>query len=192
MAAALGVIAAGVLAAAPAGAHTGVPAGGMLDGAVHPVLGLDHLLAIMAVGVLAVLLRGRLAVATLPLAFVGGMVAGGVVGLAGAGLPGVEVIIAASVVGVGVLVASGRSAAAIPAGWLVGMTALAGTAHGHAHGAEAPAAASPVPYVAGFLVVTLALHGAGTALGLVARRSAAVRCLAGGAVAGTGVALIAG
>jgi urease accessory protein len=186
----VGAVVASLLVAAPAGAHTGEPTNGFVDGALHPVGGLDHVLAMVAVGVLAVLVAGRLPVWSLPAAFVGGMVAGGALGLADVPFPGVEVVIAGSVVVAGLAVA-GAAPGRLPVGWLLGAVAIAGAAHGHAHGAEAPGTGSTLLYVLGFVAATFALHVAGAAGGLLVRRAAAVRAVSGAAVAGAGLYLLA-
>ncbi|CAA7618878.1 HupE/UreJ family protein [Magnetospirillum sp. UT-4] len=146
------------LAALPAFAHTGGAHGaGLVAGFAHPVGGLDHLLAMVTVGLWAVQAGGR-AVWLMPLAFLAAMVAGGALGMAGIGLPAVELAILASVVLLGTVVAL-KLKPALPLGMAV-VAALA-IFHGHAHGAEMPAAAAPVLYGAGFLVATGLLHAAG-------------------------------
>jgi len=156
-----------LLLAAPAGAHTfGADGAGLAAGLAHPVLGADHLLAMLGVGLWAALIGGR-AAWLLPLLFPAAMVAGAALALAGAALPGVEAGVALSVllVGLGVALAwqPGLGAASV----LVAAFALL---HGHAHGAELPEAASPVLYGLGFVAATLALHGLGLGLGVAARR----------------------
>jgi urease accessory protein len=177
-------VAAVVLSASPASAHVGGPVHGLGDGALHPFTGLDHLLAMVAVGCLAAL-TGRLV--ALPAAFLSGMAVGGAAGVAGFALPGVEVAIAASVVllGVAVALAAGRRSSVV-----VAMVAVAGLAHGSAHGTEVPHASAPVFYVLGFLAVTAALHAAGLLGGLGLRRVAPVRLALGATVAAAGVLLL--
>lgn len=181
---------AGLLAvAAPAGAHTGHPAGGALDGLAHPVLGLDHLLVMVAIGVLAALAGSRRLAWRTPLGFVAGMVVGGVAGLAGLAVPGGELLVAATVVAVGlgiVTVARGE------ARWLPVAAGAMGVLHGLAHGGELPVGATPVAYVAGFVVATAALHAAGTGVGLGLRTRATARVATGALVAGAGLALLLG
>lgn len=182
-----------VLSASPAGAHVGGPVHGLADGALHPLTGVDHLLAIVAVGCVAVLgtntgsafRRPWLVVA----AFLGGMVAGGALGLAGRTFPGVETAIVLSVIGLGVAVALAPRA---DAAWLLALVAAAGVAHGSAHGAEAPTAANPVLYVVGFVAVTAALHAVGAFGGLAVRRVPTARVAAGAGVAAAGALLLAG
>jgi urease accessory protein len=179
-------VAAVVLSASPAGAHVGGPLHGLGDGALHPLTGLDHLLAMVAVGCLAAL-TGRLV--AFPAAFLVGMALGGGAGIAGVAFPGVEVAIAASVVLLGIAVAL-TSSSGSRSSVVVAMVALAGLAHGNAHGTEVPHAAAPVFYVLGFLVVTAALHAAGVLGGQALRRAAPVRLALGATVAAAGVLLL--
>jgi urease accessory protein len=175
-----------VAGAAPAAAHTGLPAGGAGDGLLHPVLGWDHLLAMVAVGVLAATVAGRRVAWWVPAGFVGGMTVGGLAGLLGLGAPLVETAIAMSVVALGGLVVAGPEAAGV---WLPAVAAAFGAAHGHAHGAELPAGAVPAAYVAGFVAATAALHLLGAAVGVGLRRAPVLRVLGGVAVTVAGVLL---
>lgn len=177
-------------AASPAAAHTGVAAAsGIAAGVAHPLLGADHLLAMIAVGLWATLLGGR-ARWLVPASFVAAMAAGGLAAMGGLALPAVELAVAGSVVALGLLIALDVRAATV-----VGMAvaALFALFHGHAHGAEMPTGASALAYAAGFLVATALLHAVGLALGLAARRLAtpALR-IAGGTVAAAGLALAVG
>jgi urease accessory protein len=186
-AAAAGAAAAGLLIAEPVGAHTGLPAGGALDGIVHPFLGVDHLLAMVAVGVLAALAKDRRVAWLTPIGFVAGMLGGGVLGLVGVEVSAVELAIAVSVVALGVLIITATDNSAL---WLPVLAAAFGAAHGHAHGAELPAGAIPFLYVAGFVTATVALHVGGTAVGLGLRRLPSVRVAAGALVSTAGVMLL--
>jgi urease accessory protein len=185
----LAVLAAGaaiVAAPVPAGAHVGPSVGGLGDGLAHPVTGLDHVLAMVAVGVVAAVAfeRGRRWVA--PVAFAGAMALGGIFGLVSVPVPGAELVIVWSVLTLGIAIAVAvelRSAAGATA---MGLLAVAGFAHGHAHGMEAPAAASPVLYVAGFVIATGALHLAGVAIGAMVRDREAMRVGVGAFVAAAG------
>lgn len=145
------------LTATPALAHTGA---GHVDslsaGLLHPLLGLDHLLAMVLVGLWAGLIGGARQWAW-PAAFVTAMVAGGALGLSGIALPGLEVAIAGSVVALGLLVAFSAPA---PVALGAALIAMLGLAHGYAHGAEA-AGAQFLSYVIGFVTATAALHAAG-------------------------------
>lgn len=187
-AALVGAIAGGLLVAQPAGAHV-LPAGGAVDGATHPLLGLDHLLALLAVGVLAATARNRRLAWLLPAGFVAGMVLGGVVGVVGLDVPGVEIVIGASVVALGVLLIAVTKSSAL---WIPMVAAAFGIAHGHAHGAELPAGALPLAYIAGFIAATIVLHLSGTAIGLALRRVPSARIAAGAAISTVGMGLILG
>lgn len=159
--------------------------GQFLSGLTHPVGGTDHLLAMVALGLLAAQVGGR-ALWALPLAFVGGMIAGGVAGFAGLPFPGVEPMILASVIILGALVAM---AARLPLAVLLSGAAVFGLAHGWAHGAEGPADGMAV-YAAGFALATLALHGAGIGIGKVLQSGALLRVLgAAASVAGLALAM---
>jgi urease accessory protein len=163
------IVAAALAATAmPAFAHTGVgAASGLAAGFAHPLLGLDHLLAMIAVGLFAAS-RGGKALWLVPLAFIALMVGGGAMAMAGLGLPQVELAIALSVVVLGGAVALGVSLPAAGAVALVGAFALF---HGHAHGAEIPAGASAMSYAAGFVLASAMLHAIGMAAGYGSRRS---------------------
>lgn len=173
------------------------------SGLLHPLTGMDHLLAMVAVGVWSAIAtahsaspavsgpgqRGRGTAADtlrLPLTFVTLMLIGAALGLSGITLPAVEPMIAASLLVVGLLVAL---RARLP--MMAGMALVGGFAvfHGHAHGAELPASAQALPavlaYVGGFAAATMALHVAGIAAGTVLRRHAPWLARA----AGAGVAL---
>jgi urease accessory protein len=171
----------GFTAATPAIAHTGDVAGGFLGGLAHPLLGPDHVLAMVAVGLWGAFL-GPPAVYTLPIVFPLVMAAGGVLGILGMPLAGVEIGIAASAVILGLMVAL----AAQPALWiaiiLVGTFAIF---HGYAHGAELPADANAVAYSVGFVIATGCLHLAGIAFGSLTRWRAGLVIvrMAGGAIA---------
>lgn len=182
------------LAAAPAfahiGAHTGIAAGGFAAGFAHPLLGLDHLLAMVTVGAWAALLGGR-ALWLVPAAFVAAMLAGGALAASGMALPMVETAIALSVVMLGALVAVN---ARLAVG--VGMAVVAAFAvfHGHAHGTELPAGLPAAGYAAGFALATGLLHVAGMVAATLAVRLASTRVLrwAGAATAFAGVGIAAG
>lgn len=182
-----------LVAAAPAAAHTGHEHGmleGFRAGFMHPLGGIDHLLAMVAVGVWAAQQGGR-AVGLVPFAFVGTMAAGGVIGLVGSEIGGTESVIVASVLVLGAVVA----AALTPPLWiavpLVGAFALF---HGLAHGREVPEAADTLGYSAGFVAATALLHSAGIGLAFALRRYASTIALraTGAATAGAGVLLAVG
>lgn len=159
-----------MLLAAPAYAHTGMHLGFSLEsGFLHPLHGLDHLLAMFAVGLLAAQLGGR-AIWLVPGAFVAMMIAGALLGMAGIEIPGVELGILLSVVAIALPVAFAFGMPAPVAMAYVGAFALF---HGVAHGAELPADAEAWPYIAGFAFATALLHVAGIAVGLACGRATA-------------------
>jgi urease accessory protein len=182
------------LAAGPALAHVD-PAthGSFAAGFTHPVFGWDHILAMVAVGLWAAMLAGR-AVWALPGAFVGAMLAGFGLALAGAPLPLVEPMILASVVALGLLVAL---AVRMPLGGSLALVAAFGLFHGHAHGGELGGAGA-LGFGAGFVLATALLHGFGVALalaltrGLAGARGQQVLRALGALAAATGVWLAAG
>lgn len=158
-----------------------------LAGLGHPLGGMDHLLAMVAVGLWATIAAGQSggrAIWALPLTFVAAMLAGGVMGAGGVALPLVEPLILASSILIGAAVALALRpalAATLP------LVALFGVMHGHAHGAEAPSGGLAL-YAAGFALATAGLHLAGIALGRLGPR--ATRALgAATAMAGAAVAL---
>lgn len=173
----------------PAMAHvTNASGGGFAHGFSHPFSGLDHILAMVAVGMWASQL-GRPAYLILPLTFPLVMTAGAALGIAGMPLPWVELGIAASVLILGALVALAVKPSLAVSVALIGLFALM---HGHSHGTELPQAASPAAYAAGFLIATLALHVVGLAVGETSRGLFARVGLraAGAAIAAAGVFLL--
>jgi urease accessory protein len=175
-------------AAGVAEAHTpGAAGAGFAQGFAHPLGGLDHLLAMVAVGLWAAQLGGR-ALWAVPASFVAMMLLGAVVGWTGVPVPGVESAIALSLLALGLAVTTATRLPVALGAALVGAFALF---HGHAHGSELPAAASVLAYGGGFIAATALLHGAGLALGLAtqARFAWALR-LGGAGVAAAGVLLI--
>jgi urease accessory protein len=173
------------LLAAPAFAHPGHEFG-FAAGFAHPFGGLDHLLAMVAVGVWAGLIGGSRRWVW-PASFVAAMAVGAVLGHAAIALPAMELPIALSVVLLGAAVALRWPAAPV-----VGAAVIfaAGLAHGWAHGAEAPLDGFGAT-MAGFLLGTLLLHAGGLALGMARLPAASVRAL-GVVVGAAGVALAAG
>jgi len=161
------LLAAAVMAvASPASAHVGQHMGFSIgSGFAHPLLGLDHLAAMVAVGLWSALAGGR-RLWIWPAAFVGAMLAGGVIGQAGIGLPQVEPAIAVSVIVLGALVATGLKAPVVIGAVLVAAFAIF---HGHAHGAEAPVDAW-AGYASGFVLATALLHLIGIAAGTALQR----------------------
>lgn len=175
-------------------AHTGVgDTAGFIHGFEHPIGGIDHVLAMVAVGVFAFVLGGR-ALWLVPLAFVGMMAVGFLLGIAGTEVPLVELGIALSSVVIGGTAALGRPMPVILAMAIVGVFAIF---HGHAHGAEMPTDTSGLMYALGFLVATALLHIAGilAAMGvarLVGKYGRPVAQVAGGAFALGGIGVLAG
>lgn len=147
---------------AHAHAETGV-AGGLVSGLLHPVTGLDHLIAMVAVGIWGAQL-GRPAIWILPITFPMIMAFGGLLGLSGLPIPAgfVEFGIALSAVTLGALVALRW---AIPVWGAAVIVSLFGLCHGHAHGSELPSAVNPMAYGVGFVVATGLLHLCGILLG---------------------------
>ncbi|WP_439577018.1 HupE/UreJ family protein [Elioraea sp.] len=180
------VLAGTLLAATPAIAHTGVGGtSGLAAGLLHPITGLDHLLAMLAIGLWAGLLGGAARLAT-PCAFLLAMAAGAVLAVRGIELPLVEAGILASVIVVGALTAVSLHLKPLAG---AALAALFGLLHGHAHGTEM-VAEDAVGYGLGFLAATAALHGLGVLLSGHARATTrtAVR-MAGGAIATAGIVL---
>ena len=178
-------IAAGLtLVASPALAHTGGDVSGFHAGFVHPFLGLDHLMAMLAVGVWSAVQPARLAWRG-PAVFVAVLAVGAMLGASGVALPFVEPGILASVVILGAMIAG---AGLLPAS--AGLVVIAGFAllHGHAHGTEAVGALAT--YMTGFVTASALLHVAGYGAG---RLVAGIRfgmAVTGLAVAAGGLALI--
>ena len=176
-----------LLLCAPA-AHAHVQsrqAAGFFTGVGHPVSGLDHVLAMIAVGLWGAQL-GSPGLWLLPVTFPMVMALGGMLGLLGVPLPGVEVGIAASAILLGLAVMSELRPPLAAAVVLVG---LFGVFHGHAHGTELPPGQSALLYSMGFVVATGCLHGVGIAVGLIHASPWGQRLLrvAGGVVAVAGV-----
>ncbi|RFB85688.1 urease accessory protein [Rhizobium leguminosarum bv. trifolii] len=175
-------------------AHTGVgQTSGFVHGFSHPVSGLDHILAMVMVGVFAFQLGGR-ATWLVPTTFVLVMALGGALGVAGVNVPFVETGIALSVVVLGAIVALNVKA---PTALAMGVVGLFAVFHGHAHGAEMPEDAGGAAYAAGFMIATAFLHAAGLGLGYIIgrageRQGAFVTRAAGSVAAIAGVGILAG
>jgi urease accessory protein len=175
-------ITAAVVMPSTAWAHPDVGAvSSFLAGVSHPFSGLDHLLAMVAVGIWAAQGGGR-SVWVMPIAFTGLMLAGGAAGMAGLLLPQVEYGIAASLLVLGLLIASASKLDVLFSAAIVGFFAIF---HGHAHGAEIPLAGGVLAYSAGFALATVLLHGLGIC-GAMLVRGQLVR-LAGISIALSGV-----
>lgn len=180
-----------LLAATAAAAHTGEAAGGgFATGFLHPILGWDHVAAMIAVGLWGAFL-GPPAIWLLPVTFPLVMAVGGALGGAGVPIPGIETGIAGSALVIGVAVMLALRPPLVVAAVIVGFFAVF---HGHAHGTEMPAAANPLGYAAGFVIGTGLLHLAGISFGLLARSrtgAMAVRAL-GGMIALAGLGFLTG
>ncbi|MBL8301451.1 MAG: HupE/UreJ family protein [Ideonella sp.] len=181
-----GLVGLALLAALPlAQAHEGGGlAGGFASGFLHPLLGWDHVIAMVAVGLWGAFL-GLPALWLLPVVFPLVMAFGGALGVLGVPLPGVEVGIALSALVLGVMVAGGLRPPLWVAAVLVGVFAIF---HGHAHGTELPQAANPIAYSLGFVIATGLLHLGGITFGAATRWQAgriAVR-VAGALIASLG------
>lgn len=157
----LGAVFAATAFATSAHAHPGHDAG-VLAGLLHPLLGLDHLLAILAVGIWTARPgeRGRW---MLPVTFLVVMAVAATAALAGLHLPAVELGVAGSVLLAGLLLLLRVALAPAAGATLVSAFAVF---HGYAHGAEIPAGGSPVLYLSGFLLMTVILLLAGRFVGV--------------------------
>jgi urease accessory protein len=190
-----GLIAAAALTLIPtaAFAHPGIgDAHGFVQGFAHPLGGLDHMLAMVTVGLLAWQLGGR-ALWLVPASFIVAMAAGGALGMAGIPVPFVEVGIAVSVIVLGAMVALGTKA---PLAITMALAALFAVFHGHAHGSEMPLDAGGVAYGAGFVLASALLIAAGMALGAAIGRigdayGRTIYRLGGSLVALVGIAVLA-
>ncbi len=179
--------AAALLLATPALAHPG-HGGGFAAGFAHPMGGLDHVLAMVAVGLWAAV-RGRAALWAWPLAFIGGMAGGFALTQAGLVVPQVETMIAASVILLGAAVAFGLAA---PLALGAAAIAAFGLFHGAAHGMELHG--SPLPFAGGFILASALLHAAGLGIAAAGERIAAhwPQRLAGAGIAAAGLAMTLG
>jgi urease accessory protein len=155
-----------LLAAGTASAHveSGL-VGGFFSGFLHPILGWDHVVAMVAVGLWGAFL-GAPALWVLPVVFPLVMAVGGVLGVLGVPIPAVETGIALSAIVLGAMVAFAARPPLIVAALIVGAFAIF---HGHAHGTELPAAANPLAFSLGFVLATGLLHLCGIGFGLLVR-----------------------
>ena len=182
-----------LLAPSIAFAHPGhVAESSLLAGFIHPFGGIDHLLAMIAVGLFAAHLGGRVLWAV-PASFVAVMALGGIFGAAGVSLPLAETAIALSVLVFGLVIFLRLAPPVLAAMALVGLFAIF---HGYAHGSEMPVNASAIDFGIGFMAATTLLHGCGIALGLAIgqaaeapRRRAMQTCGAAIALIGAGLTI---
>jgi urease accessory protein len=155
------------LAPAVASAHPGHESTGLVHGFMHPLGGFDHVVAMVAVGLLAARLGGR-ALWLVPASFVATMTVAGFAGSTGVALPYVETGIVVSVV---VLSAVALFGVAMPVAAAMGLVGFFAVFHGYAHGLEMPETASGITYGSGFVAATAMLHGVGIGLGLMIRQA---------------------
>lgn len=184
-----------VLATIPsvAYAHDGsnMPFGGFLSGLIHPVLGYDHLLAMLSVGILSAQIGGR-AIWTVPATFIGVMGIGGALGLMDIGLTTTEAGIAASLIVLGMIIAADRK---LPTLLMMAGVGFFAIFHGYAHGSEMPTVAEPVLYALGFMTGTALIHIAGVVIGNISmhyERGPLVLRVGGGLIAFVGILFITG
>jgi urease accessory protein len=179
------LLAALVLASRPALAHIvdGSASGGFLGGFAHPLFGLDHVVAMVAVGLWGAFL-GPPAIWLLPITFPMVMALGGAIAILGVPVPGVEIGIASSAIVLGGMIALAARPPLVVAALIVGAFAIF---HGHAHGAELPPGTDAVAFSVGFVMATGLLHLAGIAFGLLTRWPAG---RIGVRAAGVGIALV--
>lgn len=142
--------------------------GSFFGGLLHPVLGLDHFLAMVSVGIVSSMIGGR-AIWTVPSLFVAMMAIGGGLGRAdlGVGAGAIEAGIAVSVIALGLVIAADRR---LPVRIVMGAVVFFGFFHGYAHGVEIPNIARPLVYASGFLLGTALIHLLGVLVGEMAKR----------------------
>jgi len=179
------LVALAVLEGRPALAHIidGSAAGGFLGGFSHPLFGLDHVVAMVAVGLWGAFL-GPPAIWLLPIAFPLVMAFGGAIAILGVPVPGVEIGIALSAIVLGGMIALAARPPLMGAALIVAAFAIF---HGHAHGAELPPGTDAVSFSVGFVMATGLLHLTGIAFGLLTRWPAG---RIGVRAAGIGIALV--
>ena len=174
-------------------AHEGasLPYGSFIAGLTHPVLGADHFLAMVSVGIVSAQIGGR-AIWTVPATFVGVMAFGGLLGWLDIGLTAIEAGIAISVLALGLAIAADKRLPISLAMTAVGFFAIF---HGYAHGAEMPTVANPVTYALGFMTGTAALHVSGVIIGDISQHYSAGKVMlrvGGAAIAAFGAYFLAG
>ncbi|MFT5280364.1 MAG: urease accessory protein, partial [Bacteroidia bacterium] len=164
---------------------------GFVAGFSHPILGLDHLLAMISVGVLSAQMGGR-AIWTVPATFVAFMLVGGLMGIGSNEESYIEPGIALSVVLLGLAIGFQRN---FPTFLVMGFVALFGALHGFAHGVEMPSIAHPMYYSFGFVIGTIGIHLAGVLIGNVGTSRPQMKMLlrfTGVFVAGMGMQMLIG
>jgi urease accessory protein len=176
----------------PALAHEeGVGHAGFLVGLLHPALGLDHLLAMLSVGILSAQIGGR-AMWSVPLTFVVVMTIGSIMGGHNIPIPLVESGIALSVIALGIALAADKNMATA---WAMLFVSFFAIFHGHAHGTEMPDVGNPITYGIGFILGTAIIHLAGVLVGVMSKRipkGPVVLRVSGAAIAIIGVTMLLG
>jgi urease accessory protein len=152
--------------------------GGFLAGLEHPVFGLDHVVAMVAVGIWGAQLR-QPAIWVLPVTFPLVMSFGGILGGLGVPIPGIEIGIATSAIVLGAMIALAARPPLWVAGVIVGVFAIF---HGYAHGAELPESANAISYAMGFVIATGSLHALGILIGVINKWKAGEKILRAGGV----------
>lgn len=171
-------------------AHDGHDSG-FLSGITHPILGLDHLLAMLCVGILSAQLGGK-SVWTIPAIFVGVMLFGGIMGMGAEGITFIETAIALSVIILGAAIVLKEK---FPLIIIMTLVAFFGFNHGFAHGVEMPKLANATQYAIGFLLGTILIHLAGVAIGHIgssSKRNARFLQYLGAFIAGMGLQILIG
>lgn len=168
-------------------------AGGLVNGLIHPVFGPDHLLAMVAVGIISVQLGGK-AIWKVPLAFVLFMLLGGIMSFVGVDIPMtvIETGITLSVIALGLSIAMNKH---LGVEWTMAFVGFFAIFHGYAHGAEIPDLAEPALYAIGFVLSTAALHVTGVLIGEASRKinnGAEILRHIGSMIAGIGIAMLLG
>ncbi len=159
---------------------------GFISGLVHPFIGLDHILAMIAVGIWSVQIGGN-AIWRLPLSFISLMIVAAFIAANGFKVPSPEVLIAISVICLGLLLAL---AIRLPIKLSMLLAGLFALFHGYAHGLEMPHADSPLVYGSGFVIATTLLHLSGIVLGKIAYRHPLLSRLSGATIAIAGLYLV--
>ncbi len=173
-----------ILLSGVARAHQ-VGGSGFMSGLAHPVLGFDHFLAMVSVGIWSAQLGGK-AIWSVPTTFVIFMIIGAIIGILGFDVPLVEVGIAISVMLMGIAVATEKYISTA-VGFV--FVAIFGMFHGHAHGVEMPTIANPYLYAVGFVLGTSLIHLLGVVIGVMAQKKAVSASLlryVGAGIAGVG------
>lgn len=172
-------------------AHADYAVGGFTAGLLHPVLGFDHLLAMVSVGIISAQIGGK-AIWQVPAVFLGMMLVGGITGIMGIPIPvfSVELGIASSVMVLGMAIATTTR---LPRLFVMLFVSFFAIFHGHAHGIEIPDIARPELYVVGFIISTALLHIAGVVIGILCEKRAESEHVlrhVGSFIAGIGFSLI--